>query len=245
MSSGANVYRLTQEAKGVSVGNLNAQTVADLKKLDADWQKPNLLDVVAREVFFADDVIFLEGQEDVGLLKNYSESRGLPSFSVLSGAPFGYRFIRKTDQSTAYYQIDDEQALHLFDRWQVAHKSATASLATAQTRPRAPVRDSDKLAVATSHVPALLLGGREEGSDEREVHRAFGRAKAAGDFLPQLHHAPVALGLIVGEGHRRIVKKAQRVLARQAIRSASATRAKASMIRRERRESRPDPRLHA
>ena len=30
--------------------------------------------------------------------------------SVLSGAPFGYRFIRKTDQSAAYYQIDDEQA---------------------------------------------------------------------------------------------------------------------------------------
>jgi site-specific DNA recombinase len=30
--------------------------------------------------------------------------------SVLSGAPFGYRFIRKTDQSAACYQIDDEQA---------------------------------------------------------------------------------------------------------------------------------------
>jgi site-specific DNA recombinase len=30
--------------------------------------------------------------------------------SVLSGAPYGYRFIRKTDQSAAYYQIDDEQA---------------------------------------------------------------------------------------------------------------------------------------
>src|SRR6202047_2292850 len=30
--------------------------------------------------------------------------------SVLSGAPFGYRFIRKTDHSAAYYQIDDEQA---------------------------------------------------------------------------------------------------------------------------------------
>src|ERR1700693_5826574 len=30
--------------------------------------------------------------------------------SVLSGAPFGYRFIRKTDQSAARYQIDDEQA---------------------------------------------------------------------------------------------------------------------------------------
>ena len=30
--------------------------------------------------------------------------------SVLSGAPFGYRFIRKTDHSAAYYEIDEEQA---------------------------------------------------------------------------------------------------------------------------------------
>jgi site-specific DNA recombinase len=30
--------------------------------------------------------------------------------SVLSGAPFGYRFIRKTDHSAACYQIDEEQA---------------------------------------------------------------------------------------------------------------------------------------
>ena len=29
---------------------------------------------------------------------------------VLSGAPFGYRFIRKTDHSTAHYQIDEDQA---------------------------------------------------------------------------------------------------------------------------------------
>src|SRR4249920_179966 len=30
--------------------------------------------------------------------------------SVLSGAPYGYRFIRKTDQSAAYYEIDEDQA---------------------------------------------------------------------------------------------------------------------------------------
>jgi site-specific DNA recombinase len=30
--------------------------------------------------------------------------------SVLSGAPFGYRFIRKTDQAAAYYQVDEERA---------------------------------------------------------------------------------------------------------------------------------------
>ena len=30
--------------------------------------------------------------------------------SVLSGAPFGYRFIRNTDHSAAYYEIDEEHA---------------------------------------------------------------------------------------------------------------------------------------
>lgn len=30
--------------------------------------------------------------------------------SVLSGAPFGYRYRRKTDHSAAYYEIDEEQA---------------------------------------------------------------------------------------------------------------------------------------
>jgi site-specific DNA recombinase len=30
--------------------------------------------------------------------------------SVLSGAPFGYHFVRKTDHSAAYYEIDEEQA---------------------------------------------------------------------------------------------------------------------------------------
>ena len=36
--------------------------------------------------------------------------------------------------------------------------------------------------------------------------------KRAGDFLPSCIPMRVALGLIVGEGHRRIVKEAQRVL---------------------------------
>lgn len=49
--------------------------------------------------------------------------------SVLSGAPFGYRFIRKTDQSAAYYQIDDEQApivRRVFELYTVAHLSIGA-----------------------------------------------------------------------------------------------------------------------
>ena len=59
--------------------------------------------------------------------------------------------------------------------------------------------------------PALLSRGREEASDGGEVGGAFGRAEAAGDFHPQLHHADVALGLVVAEGHGGIAQKAQRV----------------------------------
>jgi site-specific DNA recombinase len=40
--------------------------------------------------------------------KRYRARRG--EVSVLAGAPFGYRFIRKSDHSPAQYQIDEEQA---------------------------------------------------------------------------------------------------------------------------------------
>jgi site-specific DNA recombinase len=40
--------------------------------------------------------------------KRYRARQG--EVGVLSGAPFGYRFIRKTDHSAAYYQINEEQA---------------------------------------------------------------------------------------------------------------------------------------
>jgi hypothetical protein len=58
----------------------------------------------------------------------------------------------------------------------------------------------------------VLPGCGEEGADEREVHGALQRPKAAGDFLTKLHHAAVAFGRSVGEWNSRIVKKAQRVL---------------------------------
>src|SRR3954462_13602612 len=49
---------------------------------------------------------------------------------------------------------------------------------------------------SVNDVPALLPGGRDEGADHGEVASPFLRPEAAGDFLPDLHHAPVALGLI-------------------------------------------------
>ena len=52
-------------------------------------------------------------------------------------------------------------------------------------------------------------GYKVVAADEREVHRTLQRPETAGDFLTKLHHAPVAFGLIVGEGNGRIAKEAR------------------------------------
>jgi predicted ATP-dependent endonuclease of OLD family len=36
-----------------------------------NWQQPFLMDVVSKELFFQDDILFVEGQEDAGLLKSF------------------------------------------------------------------------------------------------------------------------------------------------------------------------------
>ena len=51
-----------------------------------EWQKPQLLDTVAKEVLFADKVLFVEGQEDVGLIRKWAADEGKPlDFDI-----FGY-----------------------------------------------------------------------------------------------------------------------------------------------------------
>ncbi len=88
IANGAVIFRLTQEKNGICVGALTAETLMHLQTLTNDWQKPNLLDAVAREIFFADEVVFFEGQEDVGLLKKYAQEKGwcpLPAFGYGAG----------------------------------------------------------------------------------------------------------------------------------------------------------------
>jgi site-specific DNA recombinase len=49
--------------------------------------------------------------------------------SVLSGAPYGYRYVRKTDETAAYYQVIEAEAdvvRLVYDRYTVAHLSIGA-----------------------------------------------------------------------------------------------------------------------
>ncbi|MBU1200192.1 AAA family ATPase [Patescibacteria group bacterium] len=42
-----------------------------------NWQKPQLMDVVAKEIFFGEKILFTEGQEDVGLIKKFIDENEL------------------------------------------------------------------------------------------------------------------------------------------------------------------------
>lgn len=94
ISNGARVYRLTQEEKGIFVGLLREETLDALQGLMNDWQKPNLLDEVSREVFFADGVVFFEGQEDVGLVRKFLVERDMPLLSAFGYGAGGFGNIR-------------------------------------------------------------------------------------------------------------------------------------------------------
>ncbi|MGX4805096.1 ATP-dependent nuclease [Bradyrhizobium guangdongense] len=82
---GARIYRLKQDRSGIHANCLADETITSLTRLSDDWQKPQLLDAVAKEVFFADEVLFLEGQEDVSLITRFIEAEGAPAIQL-----FGY-----------------------------------------------------------------------------------------------------------------------------------------------------------
>lgn len=70
IKNGASLNKVTKyEDKKSEIHTL--QPYENYEKLvgGANWQQPFLMDVVAKEIFFSDDFLFVEGQEDVGLLK--------------------------------------------------------------------------------------------------------------------------------------------------------------------------------
>jgi len=77
--NGAKIIRLNKnEDKQCEVFFLkkNASYYEKLVSLSEDWQRPYLLDAAAREIFFGENVVFVEGQEDVGLIKKFIKEEG-------------------------------------------------------------------------------------------------------------------------------------------------------------------------
>lgn len=88
ISCGAMIYRTIKKKGRCEIKHLdtNKQSIQKILSGIDDWQKPHVLDYVAKEVFFADRVLFLEGQEDVGLIQKYIIDNGVDiNFEI-----FGY-----------------------------------------------------------------------------------------------------------------------------------------------------------
>lgn len=66
---GAVVNKITKESDTTSeIHSMKSFRYYEKLLNSANWQQPFLMDVVAKEIFFHDNFLFVEGQEDVGLL---------------------------------------------------------------------------------------------------------------------------------------------------------------------------------
>jgi len=56
-----------------------------------EWQKPQILDVVAKEILFTEKILFVEGQEDVGLIRKWlKENKKEINFDIFGYGVGGY-----------------------------------------------------------------------------------------------------------------------------------------------------------
>jgi predicted ATP-dependent endonuclease of OLD family len=72
IANGAKVIRLNKIAdKACTVHLLGQEVIDHLLPQNEDWRKPQLLDTVAKEIFFATNIVFVEGLEDMSLIKRF------------------------------------------------------------------------------------------------------------------------------------------------------------------------------
>lgn len=74
IKNGAVLNKITKhEDKKSEIHHLQDYSVYEKLVDGANWQQPFLMDVVAKEIFFHDNFLFVEGQEDVGLLRQEND----------------------------------------------------------------------------------------------------------------------------------------------------------------------------
>ena len=78
-----------------------------------EWQKPQLLDTVAKEILFADKVLFVEGQEDVGLIRKWATDRKIQlKFDIFGYGAGGFQNISHFLQMARDLEIAKVGALY-------------------------------------------------------------------------------------------------------------------------------------
>jgi predicted ATP-dependent endonuclease of OLD family len=78
VENGAVVNRLNKiKDKKCTVSIIDDDVKKNLLKYVEDWRKPQLLDAVAKEVFFAEKIVFVEGLEDMSLITRFLKQNGI------------------------------------------------------------------------------------------------------------------------------------------------------------------------
>jgi predicted ATP-dependent endonuclease of OLD family len=96
IQNGAKVNRITKEEDKVSkIYTLKDYGIYKPLINGGNWQQPYLVDIVAKEVFFQENILFLEGQEDVGLLKEEFKDTDINIFGYGVRGYTGFEFALK------------------------------------------------------------------------------------------------------------------------------------------------------
>ncbi len=85
LEKGGKIIRLNKENDACRVNQIrNPKKYLELLK--GNYQQPHILDTASKEIFFSDKILFLEGQEDVGIINQYAKDEEIEiNFDI-----FGY-----------------------------------------------------------------------------------------------------------------------------------------------------------
>jgi len=72
------IFRVNQKADGNVVNHeLTLWTIQDLWWTLIRWNRPFIFDLVAKEIFFENNILFVEWQEDIGLIRKFSREKNI------------------------------------------------------------------------------------------------------------------------------------------------------------------------
>jgi predicted ATPase len=96
IKSGARVYRASLVAgDGTSLATLSPKTIDDITSVTKDKRNRKLYDVVAKEIFFSNGCLFVEGQEDAHIIAAYVDENGGPPIEIFGYGSGGASLIEK------------------------------------------------------------------------------------------------------------------------------------------------------
>ena len=186
LQAGAIFVRLNKPSgSSCTTAQLRSSDLLDIENIyKNDYQQPHVLDTVAKEIMFTDKVLFVEGQEDVGILRKYFSDIGFkPSFDIFGYGVGGHnnmcKFLSLAKKlgllKVAALYDGDKDALSSFKRDKKIYKNWCL-----ESLPIDDIRDKDKVRKKGCFTSKGILKPAHEEVFQRIMHnicKNFGDAK--------------------------------------------------------------------